>query len=186
MTITELSARFVELLNQLHPDTIASLVDTFDRALAGTDAAMQTLERSTTLLAATLLSRTDAMRRLFADIQAVGADMEWLGPSLSTSGPELGKFGTSLSNVVQQASVLVESRPISDYFTGDGLTPFLGRLTDFLNKIGPSVAPLAPVLQPVVTDSLNRAPRIDISALIDQALHGIAPDGTLQFRITTK
>ncbi|WP_280425802.1 MlaD family protein [Nocardia carnea] len=186
VTITALSARFVDLLNQLHPQTIASLVDTFDRALSGTDSAMQTLQRSTTLLAATLLSRTNSMRRLFADIQALGGNIEWLGPSLTSSGPELGEFGTSLSNVVQQASALVESRPVSDYFTGDGLTPFLGRLTDFLNKIGPGVAPLAPVLQPVVTDSLNRAPRLDISALIDQSLHGIGPDGTLHFRITTK
>ena len=186
VTITALSARFVELLNQLQPHTIESLVDTFDRALSGTDSAMQTLQRSTTLLAATLLSRTGTMHRLFADIQALGGNIEWLGPSLSTSGPELGEFGTSLSNVVQQASALVESRPVSDYFTGDGLTPFLDRLTDFLNKIGPSVAPLAPILQPVVTDSLNRAPRLDISELIDQSLHGIDPDGTLHFRITTK
>ncbi|MEU1981082.1 MlaD family protein [Nocardia sp. NPDC019395] len=186
VTITALSARFVELLDQLQPQTIAHLVDTFDRALSGTDAAVQTLQRSTTLLAATLLSRTGTMRQLFADIQALGGNIEWLGPSLSTSGPELGEFGTSLSNVVQQASALVESRPVSDYFTGDGLTPFLGRLTDFLNKIGPNVAPLAPVLQPVVTDSLDRAPQLDISALIEQSLHGIDPDGTLHFRITTK
>ncbi|WP_232235974.1 MlaD family protein [Nocardia sp. BMG51109] len=186
VTITALSTRFVELLNQLHPQTMANLVDTFDRALSGTDAAMQTLQRSTTLLAATLLSRTDAIRQLFGDIQALGGNIDWLGPALSTGGPQFGEFGTSLSDVVQQASTLVESRPVSDYFTGDGLTPFLDRLTDFLNEIGPSVAPLAPVLQPVVADAVERAPRLDISALIDQSLHGVDPDGTLHFRITTK
>ncbi len=186
MTITALSTRFVDVLKQLNPQTIANLVGTFDRALSGTDAAMQTLERSTTLLAATLLSRADATRRLFGDIQALGGNIDWLGPSLSTSGPQFGEFGKSLSDVVQQASTLVESRPVADYFTGDGLTPFLDRLTDFMNKIGPSVAPLAPVLQPVVADAIDRAPRFDLSALIDQSLHGVDPDGTLHFRITTE
>ncbi len=186
ITITALSARFVELLSQLHPRTIANLVGTFDRALSGTDAAMQTLQRSTTLLAATLLSRTDAIRRLFSNIQALGGNIDWMGPALTTGGPQFGQFGQALSDIVDQASALVESRPVPDYFTGDGLTPFLSNLTAFLSKIGPGVAPLAPVLQPVVTDAVNRAPRLDVSALIDQALHGVDPDGTLHFRITAK
>jgi hypothetical protein len=166
-----LSTRFVQLLDQLHPQTIADLVGTFDRALSGTDAAMRTLQRSTTLLAATVLSRTDAIRQLFNDIQALGGNIDWLGPSLTTGGPQLGQFGKALSDIVQQASALVESRPVADYFTGDALTPFLSNLTAFLNKIGPSAAPLAPVLTPVVTNAVNKAPRLDLSALIDQALH---------------
>ena len=147
---------------------------------------MRTLQRSTTLLAATVLSRTDAIRRLFSDIQALGGNIDWLGPSLTSGGPQLGEFGQALGDIVQQASGLVERRPVADYFTGDGLTPFLSNLTAFLNKIGPSVAPLAPVLSPVVTNAVDKTPRLDISALIDQALHGVDPDGTLHFRITTK
>ena len=32
----------------------------------------------------------------------------------------------------------------------------------------------------------KRTPRLDISALIDEALHGVSPDGTLHFRIIAK
>ncbi|WP_067683501.1 MlaD family protein [Nocardia miyunensis] len=186
MTITALSEQIVTLLQQLHPEAMANLVDTFSRALSGTDAAMQTLQRSTTLLAAALLSRTTIVRRLFADMQKLGGDIDWLGPSLATAGPQFGDFGKALSAMVQSGSALVESRPVSSYFRGGGLTPFMAELTTFLNKIGPGVAPLAPALQPVVTDAMRRTPRVDISALIDQALHGVGPDGTVHFRITTK
>ncbi|MBB5918256.1 virulence factor Mce-like protein [Nocardia transvalensis] len=185
-TITEVAARFVQLLGQMHPETIEKLVGTFDHALAGTDTAVQTLERSTNLLAATLLSRTPTIRRLFDDMQALGGNIDWLGPGLAGGGPEFGAFGQALSDIVQQASGLVEARPVDSYYTGDGVAPFMKELRAFLTKIGPGVAPLAPVLAPVVDDAARRAPRLDVGALIDQALHGVDPDGTVHFRITTK
>ncbi|WP_328661490.1 MlaD family protein [Nocardia salmonicida] len=186
MTITALSARLVELLEQIHPEAIANLVDTFDRALAGTDTAMQTLQRSSTLLAATLLSRTEGVRQLFADVQALGGNMEWLGPSLGTAGPLFGEFGVTLNAIVESGSELVESRPVPSYFTGDGLVPFLAELTTLINEIGPSIAPLGQVLGPVVTDAVNRTPAIDISTLIEQALQSVDADGTVQLRIGVK
>lgn len=186
MTITALSTKLVALLEQIRPEAIAHLVDTFDRALAGTDAARQTLQRSSTLLAATLLSRTEAIRALFADIQALGGDMDWLGPSLGAAGPKFGEFGVTLSAIVESGSALVESRPLDDYVTGDGLVPFLARLTELITEIGPSIEPLGQVLGPVVTDAVRRAPAIDISTLIDQALQSVGPDGTVHFRIAVK
>lgn len=186
MTITELSGKMVDLLAQVKPDVIASLVGTFDRALADTDPAMQTLQRSTALLAATLLSRTESIRQLFTDMQALGGNIDWMGPSLSTTGPEFGAFGTTLNKIVEQGSALAESRPVSDYFTGDGLVPFLRNLTTFIEQIGPTAAQLGPVLAPVVNDAVNRTPAIDISALIAQALQGVDTDGTLHFRIGVK
>ncbi|WP_280346317.1 MlaD family protein [Nocardia neocaledoniensis] len=186
MSITALSAKLVELLEQIRPEAIARLVDTFDRALAETETAMRTLHRSSNLLAATLLSRTDLIRRLFADIQALGGDMAWLGPSLGAAGPKFGEFGVTLSAIVESGSALVESRPLTDYVTGDGLVPFLARLNDLIAEIGPSIAPLEQILGPVVTDAVHRAPALDISTLIDQALRSVDPDGTVRFRIAVK
>ncbi|AHH19567.1 Mce family protein MceF [Nocardia nova SH22a] len=186
MDITALSTRAVDLLKQIHPEAVSHLVDTFDTALAGTDQAMQTLQRSSDLLAATLLSRTSAIRQLFTDMQAIGGNMDWLGPSLETAGPQLGKFGTMLIAIVESGSVLSNKQPVDNYYTGDGLVPFLGQLTDLLNKIGPSVAPLGPALQPVVTEAVHSTPHIDVSALIGQALQSVDPDGALHFRINVK
>ncbi|MEV0079931.1 MlaD family protein [Nocardia neocaledoniensis] len=185
-SITALSAKLVELLAQVRPEAIARLVDTFDRALTDTETAMRTLHRSSNLLAATLLSRTDLIRRLFADIQALGGDMAWLGPSLGAAGPKFGEFGVTLSAIVESGSALVESRPLTDYVTGDGLVPFLARLNDLIAEIGPSIAPLEQILGPVVTDAVYRAPAIDLSTLIDQALRSVDPDGTVRFRIAVR
>ncbi|GAB2443283.1 MlaD family protein [Nocardia tengchongensis] len=186
MTISTLAAKLVELLNQVHPEAISRLVETFDHALSGTDATMQTLQRSTTLLAAALLSRTASIRQLFSDIQALGGNMDWLGPSLDAAGPRFGDFGVTLSAIVEQGSTLAESRPVTTYFTGDGLVPFLGNLTALLNRIGPDLAPLGPALAPLTAGIDQRAPVLDISALIDQALQGAGTDGALHFRIGMK
>ncbi|WP_336082944.1 MlaD family protein [Nocardia sp. SSK8] len=186
MTVTALSARLVTLLEQLRPEAIARLVDTVDRALAGTDTVMPTLRRSATLLAATLLSRTATIRQLLADVQALGGDMAWLGPSLGSAGPNFGEFGVTLSAIVESGSALVESRPLDDYFTGDGLVPFLDRLTALITEIGPSLAPLEQVLGPVVADAMHRAPVLDISALISQALQNVDAAGTVHFRLGVK
>ncbi|MFE3262294.1 MlaD family protein [Nocardia sp. NPDC059091] len=186
MTISELSGKVVDLLAQIKPEVIADLVNTFDRALAGTDPAVQTLQRSTSLLAATLLSRTQTIRQLFSDIQALGGDIDWMGPSLAAAGPEFGAFGTTLNKIVESGSALAESRPVDSYFTGDGLVPFLRNLTTFVQQIGPTAAQLGPVLEPVVADAVHRTPAIDISALIAQGLEAVEADGTVHFRIGTK
>ncbi|WP_378555438.1 MlaD family protein [Nocardia halotolerans] len=186
MTITTLSTRMIDLLDQIRPEVMAGLVDTFDRALTDTDATMQTLRRSTGLLAATLLSRTDRLRQLFADLQYLGADIDWMGPALSTAGPLFGEFGTTLSAIVQSGSALVESRPVADYFTGTGVLPFLVELEALLAEIGPGAAIWGPMLAPVVGDAVARAPDLDLGTLLDQALHGLGEDGTVHLRIGIK
>ncbi|MGW0181725.1 MlaD family protein [Nocardia sp. NPDC003345] len=185
-SITALSTRLVELLDQIHPEVMAGLVGTFDRALDGTDVAMQSLQRSTSLLAATLLSRSASLRQLFDDLQALGGDIDWMGPSLAQAGPLFGEFGVTLSAIVENGSKLVEARPPADYFTGDGVLPFLVEVEALLRKIGPGLAPLGPMLQPVVTEAVQRAPTLDIGALLDQALDSVGTDGTLRFRIGAK
>ncbi|WP_280297212.1 MlaD family protein [Nocardia abscessus] len=185
-TITTLSVRMVDLLEGIDPETIAQLVDTFQRALTGTDAAMQTLRRSAALLAATILSRKDSIRQLLADIQAMGTDIAWLGPSLAEAGPQFGRFGEALSTVIQSASEFIEARPTSDYFTGDGMVPFLDNLTALVEELGPDVARSVPALLPALTDAVAHAPAIDISDLIRQALLSVSDDGALQFRIAIR
>src|SRR5690606_21225512 len=117
---------------------------------------------------------------------AMGGDIDWMGPSLAVAGPLFGEFGVTLSAIVQNGSVLVESRPPSDYFTGDGVAPFLTEVEALLREIGPDIAPLGPMLAPVVTDAVARMPDLDIGALLDQALSTVEPDGVLRFRVTLK
>lgn len=185
--IPQLSVKVVDFIGQLDPKAIARLVGTLDTALKGTEGEVPRLERSTRLLAATLLSRSAALRQLSADLQATGADMEWTGPALAASGPAWGAFGGRIDALINTAATVFEVGDApNDYVNGDGVVPFLHRLADLLNRIGPQMSELAPVLAPMAGQIDGALGRLDISALLTQALATVGDDGALHLRIDVK
>lgn len=186
-SIPQLSQRIVEVVDQLDPKAINSIVATFNQGLAGTDTAIPTLARSTKLLAATLLSRTDTIKQALVDAQRIGADMDWVGPSLTESGPKWTKFGTLIDQLINEASKFFEyGNAPRMYETGDGLLPFLTELTAFLGKVGPSMAQLAPVVTPLATDLNRVGGQFDISTLISQAVSTVGDDGAVHLQLHVK
>lgn len=69
-------------MEQLDPQTLVAIVETFTRGLAATEVVDPQLARSTSLLAATLLARTDAIRAMLVDLQALGAFSRISGPDV--------------------------------------------------------------------------------------------------------
>lgn len=55
------------------------------------------------------------------------------------------------------------------YLEGDGLVPFLQRVTEWMDKVGPKLKSLIPGLRPLADAVTATAPRIDLSSLISQA-----------------
>lgn len=187
MLIPELSSRAVEFINQLDPAVMSRLVGTVDTALAGTEAQVPKLERATKLLAATILSRTDLIRQLLTDLQTAGADMEWTGPSLIAAGPYWTEFGERIEDVIGAGADLFEVGDApNQYLTGDGLLPFLDRLTALLTKLGPELSELVPVLAPVAAQATATLGQLDIGALISQAVNTVGDDGAIHLRINVK
>jgi phospholipid/cholesterol/gamma-HCH transport system substrate-binding protein len=183
-TIPEMSTRLVELLDQFDPEALGSLIDTIDRATAGTGSEIPRLERSTKLLAATLISREPQIRSLLNDLQSLGGDMSWLGPSLTTAGPELAKVGAGLIDAVNAQSKLAEiGSPATDYTTDGGLVPFLQELTTLLAEIGPAIAELTPVLQPLAAEIVDSSAALDVSALISQAVSAVGDGSAIHLQI---
>ena len=187
MSIPQVAVRAVQLMHQFDPQTISSLVKTLDTAITGTRGDMPAIEHASTLLAATILSRTDLIHRLLTDMQTLGADMNWAGPDLATSGPQWQGFGTSLDRLIVAASGLysIGNSP-SDYNTGDGIVPFLQRLDSLLQKIGPQLTGLAPALRPLMDTTAQAGGQVDISALISQALAMVGSDGAVHLQINLK
>ncbi|MEV0341821.1 MlaD family protein [Nocardia sp. NPDC050713] len=187
VSIQDLSLRLVELIDQLDPTIVRSLVDGFSTAIEGTASEVPRLERSTKLLAATLLSRSDQIRQLLADLQSISTDIAWVGPSLQAAGSQWLKLAERLDESIDRAGHgLVAKRAAEDFTTGDGLVPFLRQLNEFLDKVGPGIAELAPVLQPLVADMTNAAGGIDIGTLITQAVNSVGADGAVHLRIDLK
>jgi hypothetical protein len=184
MSVPEVAVRVVELLDQFDPDAVSSMVGTAGDALSGIEPLLPGLERSTKLLAATILSRTEPFRRLLTDLQTLGADMAWTGPGLRDSGPEFAAFGTHIEAILNTGARLFE---VGDspamYLTGDGIVPFLKDTTAFLDKTGPSLAELVPVLQPFADDAVTVGGPLDISTLISQAVNTVGDDGAVHLQI---
>lgn len=186
-SIPEMARAVTGLLAQVDPKAISSLVDTFLQGLSGTEQIVPELSRSTDLLAATLLSRTPQLRELMSNLQALGADIDWMGPDMNAGGPYWGQFGVWVRRVVDTVeSILRIGKVPDDYVTGTGLLPFLQQLDGRLEKIGPDLLGLAPVLQPAVTDATAVAGRIDLGSLISQALHATGDGRSLQLSIDVK
>ncbi|WP_084534533.1 MlaD family protein [Nocardia yamanashiensis] len=187
MSIPQVAVRAVQLMRQFDPQAISSLVGTIDTAITGTRGDLPAIEHASTLLAATILSRTDLIHRLLTDMQTIGGDMDWAGPALTTSGPQWTGFGASLDRLIVAAAGLyaVGNSP-ADYDTGDGIVPFLQRLDAVLGKIGPQLTGLAPALRPLMDTTAQAGSRIDIGALISQALATVGSDGAVHLRINLK
>ncbi|PXX58459.1 virulence factor Mce-like protein [Nocardia tenerifensis] len=187
MSIPQVAVRAVQLMRQFDPEAISSLVGTIDTAITGTRGHMPAIEHASTLLAATILSRTDLIRQLLTDMQTLGGDMNWTGPALDTSGPQWAGFGASLDRLIVAASGLysIGDSP-ADYNTGEGIVPFLQRLDALLWKIGPQLTDLAPALRPLMDTAAESGSQIDLGALISQALATVGSDGAIHLRINLK
>lgn len=187
VSIPQLSARVVELVNQLDPKTISSLVDTVTQGLAGTEAVLPTLERASKLLAATILSRSPATKKLLIDLQAIGGDISWVGTAFTESGPQWAGFGALIDNIINKSIPLIEYPGTPEmYLLHDGLVPVLARTIALLNKVGPSIAELHPVIQPLFNDAMQITPQLDISTLISQAVNTVGDDGAVHLQINMK
>ncbi|WP_280347165.1 MlaD family protein [Nocardia neocaledoniensis] len=186
-SLPEVARRVTELLNQLDPSTIRSLIDTFSQGLAGTEAIMPQLARSTSLLAATLLSRTDKIRALLTDLQTLGGEMDWTGAALADAGPEWGALGGTFDDAAEAVAAWANIGDVpTDYTTGTGLVPFLDQLRDWVDRVGPELSALVPVLAPLAQNSTSALRRIDLGSLISQALEAVGEDGRLRVQIHVK
>ncbi|MFE3189813.1 MlaD family protein [Nocardia sp. NPDC059240] len=192
MSIPEVAKTTTELMHQLDPAALSSIVDTFGRAMSGTEAVIPELSRATDLLAATLISRTDLIRQMLLALQSRATDMDWTEPALvSASGP-WADFGPRVSDVAASIAAVIRAGDMPDSFLADGpehqlgLVPFLKQLTDRVRQLGPELGPVAPLLTPLYASATPILQQLDLGSLISQALHATSPDGSLRLQVTVK
>ncbi|MFI9504013.1 MlaD family protein [Nocardia sp. NPDC052566] len=191
VSIPEVARTVTRMLEQVDPKAVGAIIDNFGQAFAGTQAMIPELSRSTDLLAATLLSRTDLIRRMLVAMQSRADDMWWAGPELDKASVPWAAFGPRVSDVAAAiARVIRIGDTPGDYLTATdeviGLVPLVNQITEKLKILGPDARALLPVFEPLIATTNRVAGRVDLSALISQALHGTSPDGTVNLQITVK
>ncbi|MEV6773753.1 MlaD family protein [Nocardia sp. NPDC051030] len=191
LSIPDVAKTTTELLRQLDPTTLASIVDTFSQAMAGTETLVPQLSHATDLLAATLMSRTDVIRKLLVAMQANATDMSWSRPALETASGPWADFGPKVADVAAAIARVIRVGDVPNDYLVDrpdtiGLVPWLNQLAERVDQLGPELAPMVPLLRPLVASGTTAVSKLDLGSLITQALHSTSADGTLQLQITVK
>ncbi|MFE9577049.1 MlaD family protein [Nocardia sp. NPDC006044] len=184
-SIPDVARTVTSLMQQLDPQALAGLVATFSQALTGTDVVIPDLTRAADLLASTLIARLPNVRELLTNLQVPGPDVAQAGADMAAGGPQLDQFGIKVQGVVDSLQQLLNARQVPDaYSTGTGLLPFLSKVDDYLNRIGPGAQRLYPVLGPLIEHAGGSVRGLDLSALIAQAVNSVSPDGVVRLQIT--
>ncbi|MBL1079599.1 MCE family protein [Nocardia sp. 2] len=187
LPLPQLAGNLTDLVRQLDPNTLKSLVQTMTQALGGTAALVPTLARASDLLAATLLARMPQIRQLLINAQVPGAQVAEAGAQMSEAGPQFAEFGVKVNQVVDALQHLINARPVPQAYTDDnGLLSLLPKVIDRVERIGPDLQKLYPVVGPLIDSAAASTTGIDLSALIEQALAGVSPNGALQLQITPR
>ncbi|MEV6279504.1 MlaD family protein [Nocardia sp. NPDC051832] len=188
VSIPEVARTATELLQQVDPKALSAIVANFTVGLEGTETVIPQLSRSTDLLAATLLSRTELIRRMLIDMQAEAEQMAWGGNRLSEASGAWADFGPRVAEVADAiARVIRIGDTPADYLTDTeqitGLVPLLDQIADKVHKLGPDLRELLPVFEPLFAMLPGLISRIDLGSLISQALHSTSPDGAVHLQI---
>ncbi|MBB5912670.1 virulence factor Mce-like protein [Nocardia transvalensis] len=188
LSIPELARLVTQVLSRIDPAAANALVGTFTTALTGTEAVVPELSRSTGLLAAALADRSPAVGEIFDDLQRIAPDMAAAGPAMTVARPPLVEFGRRVDDIAESIGRLFRTGDAPRmYQEGTGLVPFVDRLGAWVDEVGPQLAPLAPILQPLVDAVVSMLPRIDIGGLISAALASTGPgDGAIHLQIAVK
>ncbi|GAB0107734.1 MlaD family protein [Nocardia sp. JMUB6875] len=177
LSIPEVSRLVNKVMNQLDPKVAASLASTLGTAFHGTDASMPNLTRAGDLLAQAIMSREPKIAQLLNSFQAAASNIDGMGEATAAAAPAFVQFEQSLEALVNAVGRLVDRAPGPQvYVEGNGLAPFLARLTDWLRQAGPELKTLSPGLQPLVDAVRTTGPQIDISSVISQALASTTDD----------
>ncbi|WP_194813537.1 MlaD family protein [Nocardia sp. XZ_19_385] len=188
VSIPDVARTATELLRQLDPKALSAIVANFSIGLAGTETVIPHLSRSTDLLAATLLSRTELIRKMLLDMQAEAEQMAWGGEQLSGASATWADFGPRVAEVAASIARIIRIGDTpADYLTDTeemtGLVPLLNQVAGKVDKLGPELRKLLPVFEPLFAMLPGLISRIDLGALISQALHSTSPDGAVQLQI---
>ncbi|MEC3920610.1 MlaD family protein [Nocardia sp. CDC160] len=186
LSVPEVSRLVNKVMNQLDPKVAASLASTLGTAFHDTDSSMPNLTRAGDLLAQAIMSREPKIAQLLNSFQAAASNIAGMGEATAAAAPAFVQFEQSLEELINAVGRLVDRAPGPQaYVEGNGLAPFLAKLTDWLAQAGPELKTLAPQLQPLADAARTAGPQINISSLISQALASTG-DGAVRVRVDVK
>ncbi|WP_018178670.1 MlaD family protein [Jongsikchunia kroppenstedtii] len=168
-TISELSARFTRLLNQLNSKQIQSIMAELNTSLPDGTETIGTIQRASALTAAMLDSTSGSMTDVLKNAQRMLLDSSFLPRGLSGAAVHILEFSKGFNNTMTTAVSTTLISPLPDALS-KGTGPLLNNLQAFLDRSGSDIKVLAVDTLPAAMAGAQALSTINLGTLLDRAM----------------
>jgi len=175
-TVDELSARVVEVLEQVSPDQVATITEAMNTGLLTDRSLLTNLHMASGLLERTIVATRAPLETLLDKFQGLLVQGSQVSGSLAAAGPELTRFGSEFEIFLDWCVKFIVADNLP-YELSEGAGVFLQHALDALDEAAPDLKILGDAGLPAVGDATARLRSVDLSQLLRTAM-ATAGDGT--------
>ncbi|ANY21821.1 MlaD family protein [Gordonia terrae] len=163
------------MLEQVEPQRVTRLIDTFSQAVTGIESTVTpAVRRAADLLLLTLTSRQGHLDALTDHLTEILSKIDELKPAMLAAPPQLDAFGESLG--VSYEYLFLASRELRGSEIMSSWRDEQTQLVEVLEKLSPDLLALGGILRPISKATGPLIGMIDLADLIDSALHSLPGD----------
>ncbi|MGP3708867.1 MlaD family protein [Gordonia paraffinivorans] len=164
-----------EMLEQVEPERVTRLIDTFSQSVTGVESSVTpAVRRGADLLLMTLTSRQGHLDLLTDRVTEILTKTDELKQAMITAPPQLDKFGESLGvsyNYLFFASRKLRGREVMGSWRDEET-----QLVEVLERLAPELDALGTTLRPITKASGPLVGMLDLADLLDHAIHSLPGD----------
>jgi len=174
-SVAQLLGDTSEMLEQVEPERVTRLLDTFSQSVTGVQTAVTpAVRRGADLLLMTLTSRQGQLDALTDHMTEILSKTDELKQAMVSAPPQLEAFGESLG--VSYNYLFFASRKLRGHEGMGSWREEEMQLVEVLEKLAPDLDALGTALRPITKASGPLVGMIDLADLLDHAIHSLPGD----------
>lgn len=174
-SVAQLLGDSSEMLEQVEPERVTRLIDTFSQSVTGVESTVTpAVRRGADLLLMTLTSRQGHLDALTDHMTDILSKTDELKQAMVSAPPQLDKFGESLG--VSYEYLFFASRKLRGREVMGSWREEQQQLVEVLEKLSPDLLALGGALRPITQASGPLVGMIDLADLLDHAIHSLPGD----------
>lgn len=179
LSVSELGASLVRVLNQLDPHQLSDVVAEADAGLPDPDAVLPNLARASILLRNTTADLNGQGREMLSNFEVLLKNAGFVGPALAAGAPSVRDLGPPWRAIMGTA---LSGPPLPIKTSEFGA--FLQRIQKFLDDRGTDLRVLGEATSANVTLIANALRNLDSSQILANLLATVPEDGAVDLHVT--
>ncbi|OLT45679.1 Mce family protein [Gordonia sp. CNJ-863] len=174
-SVAQLLGDSSEMLEQVDPERVTRLIDTFSQSVTGVESTVTpAVRRGADLLLMTLTSKQGHLDALTDHMTDILSKTDELKQAMVSAPPQLDKFGESLG--VSYEYLFFASRKLRGREVMGSWRAEQQQLVEVLEKLSPDLDAIGGALRPITQASGPLVGMIDLADLLDHAIHSLPGD----------